>query len=1046
MDGHAILSDEAPQEHLTTDVVLSRFGGEDGFLGLVDLVRSDPTRSAIDAIRKELQARVKRGLDPLSHRALDTLLAYRLGRVGPEKVIEAAVQDYWNREKGGYPAYNVLSYIAEYLPSCHDEHFRKLMMSASQRNPALTGTAYMWAAPSQRAAAFGLLLAHMRASGLTAATVMGLLRLAHKMSPALFAETFRGLWHMTPRHEAASGPVIEALGVALVEAGQHNGPLAELIEAERGASVAVSFVRAQIDLACERYDAARTGFEAIKDDPTFGADAQAGAASVELLLMLRAFKRASAKKQRRTVAAVIDDVRAYAAAVPIPEALTEELAYAAVKHEAHASLPALAALLSTHPGSGEKIVHTLTDRLTSDLKHPGRTQPPLPAEIGARVDAVATRLKRAGRGVGAHMLRNLFPAGPNPDDVSTTLNAYFDAAAAGDQAASLPTLTGISRVYAEAMAKVSWPTSSEGIPWPYYRLPDLSEGFGTVNWPKISVVIPSFNQRPYVEETILSLINQNYPKLEIIVFDAVSDDGTQDVLRRYEHYFDILRIEPDEGQSDAINKGMALATGDLLHWLNTDDMLCPGALHAIGATYAESRADVIAGYCIEVADRAMLLLNLPQADESEFVPDEITDLFGRWLRGDFFYQPEVFFTKSIWDKAGGKVLVDAHFTMDFEFWLRCAKLGAQYQRICAPIAFFRKHDEQKTSELAQCIDEQAGLVREKGYLALPPQRRLTIVRQCRRFANEGRRVAVVSKRYAKIFAANVHAELSNHETRYDVSFYDSPEAFDAAATDLIINLCHTLEDYTDVENYRKRGYSGPVVGWFWDNHHTYFENAKTARTLDIVCPSHVLYADYLQNRNALSIAPVPLCVTQWTRRNALTLYRRWGSGARDDRLYGGFVRYAIGGKRNDLILDLVSADKPHALYLLNENNIAPYFAKGPGERFADWCSYKASLCLPVRDDLSQRFFDAWLTGQIPVVPRGLVPTLEFLGADALSKHVSVFDTYSVDDVYAAHAEAVEKFNRGGEDGATERHTLARDNHMFTNRITGIIDLILSVGR
>ncbi len=127
-------------------------------------------------------------------------------------------------------------------------------------------------------------------------------------------------------------------------------------------------------------------------------------------------------------------------------------------------------------------------------------------------------------------------------------------------------------------------------------------GMRTIDWPKISVVTVSYNQAEFLEDCLRSVLDQDYPSLEYIVVDAVSTDGSIDILRRYEHRLARLIIEPDGGQSEGLNKGFDMATGDILTWINSDDMLAPGALRRAALAFRRYGADLVTGGCERISE------------------------------------------------------------------------------------------------------------------------------------------------------------------------------------------------------------------------------------------------------------------------------------------------------------------------------------------------------------------------------------------------------------------------------------------------------------
>src|SRR5665647_1802387 len=123
----------------------------------------------------------------------------------------------------------------------------------------------------------------------------------------------------------------------------------------------------------------------------------------------------------------------------------------------------------------------------------------------------------------------------------------------------------------------------------------LRSGTG-MNYPKISIVTPSFNQGRYIEQTIQSVINQNYPNLEYIIIDGGSTDDTIEVIKKYEKHISFWISEPDKGQADAINKGFAKCTGDIFNWINSDDYYEPETFKKLSNLFTTHKAvNVVCG-------------------------------------------------------------------------------------------------------------------------------------------------------------------------------------------------------------------------------------------------------------------------------------------------------------------------------------------------------------------------------------------------------------------------------------------------------------------
>lgn len=204
--------------------------------------------------------------------------------------------------------------------------------------------------------------------------------------------------------------------------------------------------------------------------------------------------------------------------------------------------------------------------------------------------------------------------------------------------------------------------------------------------PAVSVVIPSLNQAEYLEESLESLLHQNYPNLEIIVIDGGSSDGTMKVLKTWDKYLSYWQSAPDLGQADAIGRGFARANGELLTWLNCDDFLLPGALRSAAAGYSGG-AHIMYGHYITVDEAGRVI-------ECKRVPSKCVHLLGK--RGFWaFNSIGTFFSRAAYLEVGG-IRRDLEYVMDLDLYLRLIASGFRSVHVDRYMAAFRRHPRAKT--------------------------------------------------------------------------------------------------------------------------------------------------------------------------------------------------------------------------------------------------------------------------------------------------------------------------------------------------------------
>jgi glycosyltransferase involved in cell wall biosynthesis len=208
----------------------------------------------------------------------------------------------------------------------------------------------------------------------------------------------------------------------------------------------------------------------------------------------------------------------------------------------------------------------------------------------------------------------------------------------------------------------------------------------TESLPKISLVTPVFNSARYIEQTIRSVLSQNYPNLEYFIIDGGSTDGSVDIIRKYESQISGWLSEPDKGMYDAINKGFSRTTGEVMGWISATDMFQVGGLRVVGSVFRD----------------------LPDVEwitgrRAFFSDDGATiriDPLMRWSRLRFLLgasnrhiqQESTFWRRSLWEKAGGYVDASSRIASDFELWIRFFR-HARLHSVDTIIGGFREHPD-----------------------------------------------------------------------------------------------------------------------------------------------------------------------------------------------------------------------------------------------------------------------------------------------------------------------------------------------------------------
>jgi glycosyltransferase involved in cell wall biosynthesis len=217
--------------------------------------------------------------------------------------------------------------------------------------------------------------------------------------------------------------------------------------------------------------------------------------------------------------------------------------------------------------------------------------------------------------------------------------------------------------------------------WPWTRSSAIPQDMIAADWPRISIVVPSYNQGEYLEQTLRSILLQNYPNLELIVIDGGSRDDSVAVLRRYAPWLSYWHSRQDRGQAHAINQGLALASGTLCGWLNSDDVYLPGALWRVArAAHGRSRVLIYGDdWSLEQSNGVV------RARQSGYA-------HARYRR----YPGVIASHAAFWSTAVQQPLWEAqHCALDYELWVRMLPT-VRTVHVHAPLGVIREHAEAKS--------------------------------------------------------------------------------------------------------------------------------------------------------------------------------------------------------------------------------------------------------------------------------------------------------------------------------------------------------------
>ncbi|SDQ00387.1 Glycosyltransferase involved in cell wall bisynthesis [Mucilaginibacter sp. OK268] len=252
--------------------------------------------------------------------------------------------------------------------------------------------------------------------------------------------------------------------------------------------------------------------------------------------------------------------------------------------------------------------------------------------------------------------------------------------------------------------------------WPWAEEVPPAQYDERAAWPKLTIVTPSFNQGHFLEETIRSVLLQNYPNLEFIVIDGGSTDSSHAILEKYSPWISYWQSKKDKGQSNAINLGFSLASGDYYAWINSDDYYLQNVFQLVINTFLKSQTDFVYGYAFNKKDSKLELVTVPP-------------LYDYFIKIPSLPQPACFWSSGIHQP----VWEEMYCALDYELWIRLVK-GNKRKRIRQPLAVANVHDDAKTHDDAIKIkwhEDHLKMWSAEGHGPVPEWKRIVFLNRIR---------------------------------------------------------------------------------------------------------------------------------------------------------------------------------------------------------------------------------------------------------------------------------------------------------------------------